>query len=322
MTAAQEGTLRATLRRPWVGPLVALVAVYVLFAALTPDTFLTGIALQTMARYTVIVGICAVGMTLVVVKGGIDLSIGSIVALTTVVTARALKDGQGAASAALLGVLTGAACGVLNGGLVAWLRITPFIVTLGTMKGLRGLAKGLADEQKIDADARGLDKLMRVQPDSLIPLPPGAFIALMLVLLGTVVLHHTRFGRHVVAVGCSPDTARLCGISIPLVTLLTYALAGALGGIAGVLEFGMLTVGDPTGSSGLELQVIAAVVIGGGSLLGGAGSVAGSLFGALTMTVIATGCTHLGVPNWVQEIMTGGIIVAAVAIDKLREGVR
>lgn len=311
---------RDILRRPWFGPLVALVVIYVFFAALTPDTFLTGIALQTMARYTVIVGICAVGMTFVVVKGGIDLSIGSIVGLTTVVTARALKDGHGAVLAALLGILTGAACGALNGGFVAWLRITPFIVTLGTMKGLRGLAKGLANEQKIDADARGLDKLMRVPPDSLVPLPPGAFVAIALVLLGTVLLHHTRLGRHIVAVGSSPETARLCGISIPYTTLVTYTLAGVLGGVAGVLEFGMLTVGDPTGASGLELNVIAAVVIGGGSLLGGAGSVAGSLFGALTMTVIATGCTHLGVPNWIQEIMTGGIIVSAVAIDRLRSG--
>lgn len=310
--------LRELLRRPWFGPLVALIAIYALFAALTPDTFLTTIALQTMARYTVIVGICAVGMTFVVVKGGIDLSIGSIVGLTTVVTARALKDGNGAVVAALLGIVTGAACGILNGGLVAWLKITPFIVTLGTMKALRGLAKGFANEQKIDADARGLDKLMRVHPDSLLPLPPGAFVAVALVLLGTVLLHHTRLGRHIVAVGSSPETARLCGISIAYTTLVTYALAGVLGGIAGVLEFSMLTVGDPTGASGLELQVIAAVVIGGGSLLGGAGSVAGSLFGALAMTVIATGCTHLGVPNWIQEIMTGGIIVSAVAIDRLR----
>ncbi len=137
--------------------------------------------------------------------------------------------------------------------------------------------------------------------------------------IGTAVLiHRTRFGRHLVAVGSSEETARLCGVPVKRVKVLTYTLAAALAGLSGVIELGTLTVGDPTDSIGLELEVIASVVIGGGSLSGGEGSVAGALIGALLMTVIRTGCTHLGLPNWVQEHITGGIIIAAVAVAVIR----
>ncbi len=305
---------------PWFGPLVALVAVYGLFAALSPETFSGTINLETMARQTVVVAIAAVGMTLVMVKGGIDLSIGSVVALCTVVIASALRAGVPPAGAALIGVAAGASCGLVNGSLVAGLRITPFIVTLGTMSILRGVAKGLADEQKVDADAAGLDELMAVLPpeSSWMVLPIGVWVALLVALLAAGVLAYTRLGRHIVAIGSNEQTARLCGVPVRRVTIITYGLLGLLGGLAGVMEFATLTVGDPTDSIGLELEVIAAVVIGGGSLSGGQGSVAGALLGALLMTVIKTGCTHVGLPNWVQEILTGVIIVVAVALDRWR----
>jgi ribose transport system permease protein len=313
--------MRQLLRRPWFGPLIALVAVYLLFAALSPETFARSINLLTMARQTVVVAIAAVGMTLVMVKGGIDLSVGSAVALTTVVIARALQQGLSPLAAALLGVAVAALAGCCNGALVALLRITPFIVTLGTMSLLRGAAKGLADEQKIDADPRGLDELMAVlAPErSWLLLPAGVWIMIAVALLAAGFLRYAQLGRQIVAIGSNVATARLCGIAVGRVTLLVYGLAGALAGLAGVIEFSTLTVGDPTDSIGLELEVIAAVVIGGGSLSGGQGSVAGSLLGALLMTVIKTGCTHVGLPNWVQEILTGVIIVVAVGVDKLRQ---
>lgn len=324
-TTDQNGALRARLlalfRQPWVGPLVALVLVYALFAALTPETFARAINLETMARQTVVVAIAAVGMTFVMIEGGIDLSVGSAVALTTVVVARMLQLDVGPAAAVLVGLAVATACGCFNGALVAWLRITPFIVTLGTMSVLRGAAKGLAREQKIDADASGLDELMAVLPPerSWLLLPPGVWVALIIAVLAAGLLLYTRFGRHVVAIGSNELTARLCGVAVRRVTVIVYALAGALAGLAGVMEFATLTVGDPTDSIGLELEVIAAVVIGGGSLSGGQGSIAGSLIGALLMTVIKTGCTHVGVPNWVQEILTGVIIVVAVGLDRLRQ---
>lgn len=308
--------MRAWFQRPWAGPLLALLVVYGLFVALAPDTFAGGVNLTTMARQTVVVGVTALGMTYVILLGGIDLSVGSAVALTSVIVARSLQSGMGPLSAALVGVLSSTAFGLVNGTLVSRLRITPFIVTLGTMSLMRGLAKGIAGEQKIDADPRGLDGWMTA---GLGVLSPGVFVLFLLAVLAAVTLRYTVFGRHVVAIGSNAQTARLCGVPVDRVTLLVYALAGTLTGVAGVLEFSTLTVGDPTDSLGLELEAIAAVVIGGASLSGGQGSIAGAMIGALLMTVIKTGCTHVGLPNWVQEILTGAIIVVAVGIDRLRK---
>jgi ribose/xylose/arabinose/galactoside ABC-type transport system permease subunit len=302
--------------RPWLGPLVALVAVYLLFAALAPATFLGTINLTTMARQTVVVAITSLGMTFIILLGGIDLSVGSAVALSGVVVARLLDGGSSALLAVGLGILTPALAGLFTGVLTTRARLTPFIVTLGSMSVLRGLAKGLAGEQKIDADPRGLEQLMNAGTGA--SLPAGVFITLALAIVAALVLEYTIFGRHVLAIGSNAHTARLCGVPVERVTLLVYALAGALTGLAGVLEFSTLTVGDPTDSIGLELEAIAAVVIGGGSLSGGQGSVIGAMLGALLMTVIKTGCTHVGVPNWVQEIVTGAIILVAMGIDRLR----
>jgi ribose transport system permease protein len=312
--------LRALFRAPWLGPLLALLIVYAAFCALRPETFAGLVNLETMALQTVVVSIVAVGMTLIMVQGGIDLSVGSTVALSTVVVARALQAGMGPAMAAAFGVLAAAGCGLVNGALVASLGITPFIVTLGTMSVLRGAAKGLAAEQKIDVDVRGLDELMALLPDerSWMLLPPGVWVALVLALLAAGTLAYTRFGRQLVAVGSNERTARLCGVPVARLTVAVYAIGGLLAGIAGVMEIGTLTVGDPTDSIGLELAVIAAVVIGGGSLSGGEGSIAGTLVGAALLTVIKSGCSCVGVPTWVQEILTGVIIVAAVGLDKLR----
>jgi ribose transport system permease protein len=313
-----KGWSKELARRPWLGPLLALTLVYLLFVALAPDTFARPMNLVTMARQTAVVGVAASGMTMIIMLGGIDLSVGSAVALTTVVVASLLKAGVGPFAASLAGILVAAATGAVNGSLVAGLGITPFIVTLGSMSILRGAAKGLAHEQKIDVDIRGLDALVLPPTSAALLFPPAVWIMLAIAALAAVVLRRTRFGRHVVAIGSNEETARLCGIDVKRVKVVTYTLAAALAGLAGILELATLTVGDPTDSIGLELDVIASVVIGGGSLSGGEGSVAGALLGALLMTVIKTGCTHLGLPNWVQELVTGGIIVTAVAIDRLR----
>jgi ribose/xylose/arabinose/galactoside ABC-type transport system permease subunit len=314
-------TLAAWLRKPWFGPLVALICVYALFSALTPDTFLRSLNLVTMLRQTVVVSIAAVGMALIIIHGGIDLSVGSTVALTTVVAAKCLQSGQGVLATVVISLALGALAGALNGLLVVGLRITPFIATLGTMSALRGIAKGLADEQKIDAPARGIDDWMAILPgERLVPL--GVWLALLTAICCSLLLGYTRFGRHAVAVGSNELTARLCGVPVSRVRLYVYALGGLLAGLAGVLEFSTLTVGDPTDSVGLELEAIAAVVIGGGSLSGGQGSVAGTLLGSLLLTVIKAGCTHVGMPNWIQEILTGAIIVIAMTLDRMRQAAK
>jgi ribose transport system permease protein len=221
----------------------------------------------------------------------------------------------------LVALAFGALAGALNGALVVGLRIAPFIATLGTMSALRGIAKGLADEQKIDAPARGLDTWMAIIPGERL-VPYGVWLALAAAVVCALLLGYTRLGRHAVAVGSNELTARLCGVPVARVRLTIYALGGLLAGLAGVLEFSTLTVGDPTDSVGLELEAIAAVVIGGGSLSGGQGSVSGTLIGALLLTVIKAGCTHLGMPNWIQEILTGCIIVVAMTLDRVRQATR
>ncbi|WP_394821991.1 ABC transporter permease [Pendulispora albinea] len=308
------------LRAPWIGPLLAVALLFALFAILAHETFASTSTVVTMLRQTTVVGIAAVGMTMIIVLGGIDLSVGSAVALTTVSVALCLRAGQGPWVAALVGIATAAACGAINGLLVGYLKFVPFIATLGTMSLLRGLCKGLADEQKIDAEPHGLESLLAPLPDGRewMLLPTGVWITVLLAVVVAVLLRTTQAGRYVFAVGSSEPAARLCGIDVAKVKFGVFALAGVLVGWAGVLEFSRLTVGDPTDSVGLELDVIAAVVIGGGSLSGGEGSVLGSVLGALLMTIIKTGCTHVGLPNWVQEILTGVIIVVAVGLDRIR----
>jgi ribose transport system permease protein len=255
---------------------------------------------------------------MVIVSGGIDLSVGSVVALSTVVTAVLLQR-HGPLISALGAIAAGAVCGAVNGVLVTQLGVVPFIVTLGTMLLVRGAAKGLADERRIEAPVTWLNNLLRtVRDGSGLLLPTGIWITVLLAVVVALTLRYTRFGRHLFAIGSSERTARLCGVRIDRTKVAVYTIAGAFAALAGVMEFSKLSVGDPTVSIGLELDVIAAVIIGGGSLSGGKGSVLGTIAGAAIMAVIQIGCSQQGLPNWVQQIVTGSIIVGAVALDRLR----
>jgi ribose transport system permease protein len=303
-----------------LGPLAGLAAVLVLFAALRPAQFATPGNAEIMLLQTAVVATAALGMTLVIASGGIDLSVGAQVALATVTLATLLARGWSPAAAALATVACGAGVGCLIGGLVTGLRLPPFIVTLGMWGGLRGLAKGLAGETMVVAPTTWLNDLLTALPPDRrwLLVPSGVWLMAALAIAVAVLLRTTVLGRHILAVGSSEPTARLCGVAVDRVKLAVYALASALAAVAGVLQYAYLTVGDPTTALGMELDVIAAVVIGGASLAGGRGSVAGTLIGALIMTAVANGCTKLELPNWVQEIVTGVIIVAAVAIDRWR----
>lgn len=316
--------LASPVLRRNAGPLAGLLGVFVLFAILVGATrgysFADPNNIETILRQTAIVGIAALGMTMVIMSGGIDLSVGAIIALTTVVVAALLQAGFAPAGAALLGIVAAVLCGALNGLLVTQLRVVPFIVTLGTMLVVRGAAKGFAHDQKIDAPKSWLNELLARLPAErewqLVP--PGVWLLLVLAFVVGGVILYTRLGRHLVAVGSNEQAARLCGISVTRVKFTVYVMGGFFAGLAGLLQFSRLTVGDPTGAMGLELNIIAAVVIGGGSLAGGEGSVLGCLVGALIMQVIQSGCSQMGWSNWVQEIVTGVIIVIAVALDRLR----
>lgn len=307
-----------------IGSVLALMVVYGVFVLIAPPSFATARNMEMIARQTTIVGVAALGMTMVIILGGIDLSVGSIVALSTVVIAWLLRyTGVNPLTAAVGGVAAAALFGLVSGVLITRLRVVPFIVTLGMMLVVRGVAKGIGREQKIDVDPerlKWLEELLATVPKerSWMLLPPGVWILIILAVAVAALLRYTRLGRHTFAVGSNEQTARLCGVAVERVKVMVYTMCGAFAGLAGLMQFSRLTVGDPTVAVGLELNVIAAVVIGGGSLSGGEGSIFGTLVGALIMTVIASGCTQRGYPNWVQEIITGAIIVLAVAVDRLR----
>ena len=308
----------------WVkklGPLLGLLLVVALFSALRPRQFPTAANVEIMLLQTAVVGTAALGMTLVIASGGIDLSVGSQIALATVGLATLLAHGWSPLAAAGAVVMLGGLCGVVIGGLVTGLRLSPFIVTLGMWGGLRGAAKGLANETIVVAPVTWLnDLLTALPPDRTWALvPAGVWLTIALAAVVAVLLRFTILGRHIVAVGSNEQTARLCGVEVTQTKLAVYTLASCLAAVAGVLQYAYLTVGDPTTASGMELDIIAAVVIGGGSLAGGQGSVFGTLVGAVIITVVANGCTKLDLPNWVQEIVTGLIIVSAVALDRFRQ---
>ena len=301
------------------GPLIGLLFVAVIFGSLIGPRFFSGSNLELIARQTAIVCTAALGMTMVIVSGGIDLSVGSVVALTTVAIAVLLRADVDPAWAGLGGIALAGLCGTANGLLITGLRVIPFIVTLGTMILLRGAAKGLADERRLEAPPTWLNEMLRaLDPDSALIVPSGIWMVALLAIVVAGTLNYTRWGRHLFAVGSNERTARLCGIAVERTKIAVYTAAGALAGLAGLLQFSRLSVGDPTVADGLELDVIAAVIIGGGSLSGGRGSVTGTILGASTMALIAIGCSQYGLPNWLQEIVTGAIIVLAVALDRWR----
>lgn len=303
-----------------LGPLIGLIFVFGLFAALRPRIFPTTDNFQIMLLQTAVVGTAALGMTLVIVSGGIDLSVGSVVALSTVTIALLLNRGVNPLVAALGGVMAGALCGLVIGALVTWVKLPPFIVTLGMWGALRGAAEGLANEQIVTASSSWLNQLLISlgERQKWMLLPPGVWMLLVLAVVVGGVLRYTRFGRHVFAIGSNEQTARLCGVPVERTKIVVYMLGSGFAGLAGVLQFSYLSVGDPTTAAGMELDIIAAVVIGGASLAGGEGSILGSLVGALIMTVVSNGCTKLELHNWVQKIVTGGIIIVAVTLDRLR----
>lgn len=352
----------------WAGPSAGLVAVWLLFALLNGPGFASWSNQRLMLLQTAVVGTAALGATLVILSGAIDLSVGSTIALGTMVLASLLKAGVPPLAAAgatlILGFALGWIIGQLVTGRVGWfagwaagvvlafalatrmspwlaaaaglgagffasrvlerllgrLPLSPFIVTLGMWGALRGVAKGIGDNQPIYPEQTWLTQLM--QPAASGPfafLAPGVWIMLLLALLLAAVLRYTRFGRHVYAIGSNEQTAWLCGVSVLSRRRLVFGIASACTGLAAVLQFAFLYgQGDPTTAEGYELRTIASVVIGGASLAGGEGSILGTLFGALIMTVVDNGCTKLGIENWVQDMVTGGIILAAVSLDQLR----
>ena len=316
---AEARNARFWLRR--LGPFLGLILVISVFALLTdsPGQYLSARNFRIVFSQTVIVALGAIGMTAIIIAGGIDLSVGSVIALTGVVTALGIRDGWAPSIAVLAGIFGGGVIGCINGAAITRLRVVPFIATLGMLGIARGVAKWLAAQQTVNVPSTWVNELAVTFPSpSWILLAPGVWITIALAVLMAIVLRNTVFGRRVFALGSNESAARACGIQIDRLKISIYTLAGLFFGLAGVTQMSRLRQGDPTVAIGTELDIIASVVIGGGSLNGGEGTILGSMIGALIMAFLRNGCQQMGWPNYIQEIIIGAIIVLAVAIDQLR----
>ncbi|MCC6676730.1 MAG: ABC transporter permease [Phycisphaerales bacterium] len=308
-------------------PALSLVLAAAFFWAIAPDRPLSVMDARTILLQTVIVATVALGMTIVMVSGGIDLSVGSAVALCGVAAAKVMKPdwdpgliGWQTALAVLIAMATGALCGLYNGLLVTMLRLPPFIVTLGTLGFFRGVAKWVSGNSPVYSKPGRLESWVAFMPrPAWLIVAPAVWIMLGLALIAGLFLHRTVPGRWAVATGSSEEAARRAGLPINRIKIMVYTIGGVLVGLAGALQFARLGgSGDPTVQVGLELKAVAAVVIGGASLSGGHASIVGTLCGALLMALLDNRCTALGWPNFVQEMVVGHIIIIAVAVDRWR----
>jgi ribose transport system permease protein len=314
------------------GPYLGLLAVVLLFVILIGTrgraelfSFLNLRNLQVLANEATIPAIAALGMLLIIISGGIDLSVGSVVALVTVVTMQTYRhllkttDSMPVASLAAVfaGIISGGLCGFTNGMVITKLRIPPFVATLGMYGVARGIAVWLSGRTLVSFPVGGTPKWVGELAEVHVKMTvfnPGFWSLALLAILTVVLLRLTVFGRHVYAVGSNEATARLCGIAVQRTKLIVYTLAGLLTGWAGVITFALGSSGDPGAGEQLELDVIAAVVIGGASLSGGRGTVLGTLTGVLILGVLSNGVSLFNVPVEIRYILMGVIIVANTAL--------
>jgi ribose transport system permease protein len=296
------------------GLITALVALLVLFGILS-DNFISMQTFSTLANQIPDLVVLAVGMTLVLVVGGIDLSVGSVLALAASVVSVAMVAWHWPVlPASLLGVAVATCAGSITGLItVAW-KLPSFIVSLGMLEVARGMAYQIADSRTVYVG----DAVSWFGTPLLLGVTPAFVVALVVTVLAQVVLLRTVFGRHVIAIGTNEEAVRLAGIDPRPVKLAVFALMGALAGLASLFQLARLEASDPNAGVGIELQVIAAVVIGGTSLMGGRGSVVTTFLGVLIISVLAAGLTQVGATEPVKRVITGVVIVVAVVIDAYR----
>jgi ribose transport system permease protein len=343
MTMKFPSKLLSLLFRSQLGPMVALLVIVAVFAILDATygsgSFLSWRNARVLSSSAALIAVPALGMTMIIIAGGIDLSAGTALTLSGTVLATCLKNStvtssepgftQMVAFAVALTLLTGCLCGLLNGLLISATGVVPFIVTLGTMTIFLGIGQIIAKESTVYAPTEHIPYWLQnlsvsgSNPDRylLIPyVPSSALLAVVLAAAVGLMLRYSIFGRNIFALGSNRSTARLCGIPIGLTIVSVYTLAGLFFALGGLLYFAEVKNGNPPDGTGKELEIIAAVVLGGGSLSGGRGSIIGSVIGALIIVVIRNGCTLLQIPNTYTYILIGVIIIVAVIVDQLRHG--
>ncbi len=276
--------------------------------------FLTASNLVNVVQQTAVNAIIAVGMTFVIVSAGIDLSVGSIVAFSGVILASCLQAGLPIPLAIAAGLAAGAACGLVNGVLITWGRLPPFIATLGMMSVARGAALVFTQGRPIS----GFDGSFRfLATGELLWVPVPVWIMGLVYLGSHLLLSRTRFGRYTYAIGGNEEAAKLSGVAVRFHKSMIYAFSGLTAGIAAIVLTARLNSAQPIAGFMYELDAIAAAVIGGTSLMGGEGSLGGTLIGALIMGVLRNGLNLLGVSSFLQQIVIGSVIITAVLVDAL-----
>jgi ribose transport system permease protein len=304
-----QGSSRSALRQ--ASTVIACLTLFIAFSVLTSSFYQVGNLLDVMLQSS-INAIIATGMTLVIITRGIDLSVGSTVGLSSMVACS--LAGQSLALAVVAGLLVGLACGLVNGVLIAKLKLPDFIVTLGTLSVYRGAALIYTNGQPI----YGLPPAFRaVFAGDLAGIPMPVFYAIIIAVLAFLLIRFTSLGEQVIAVGGNDEAARLSGISIDRVKIFVYALSGVLSALAGLVLVARIGAAEPIGGTGFELQAIGASVIGGASLFGGVGNPLGSLIGALTLGGLQNGLTLMNVPSFWQYVASGTVVILAVYIDRL-----
>ena len=298
-----------------IGVLIALILLCVALSVST-NTFLASTNLLNVARQASYYGIMAVGMVFVVSIGDIDLSVGSILTLTNIVMALALRANVPVPLALLMGLAAGALCGLINGLLAVSLRIPMIIVTLGTLSVYRGLALILCQAAPVSQFSKE-NWFFTVGGGTIAGIPSSVVLMVLLGIVGWLVLTRTFFGRHVEAIGSNSVVARLSGLSLTKYRLAVMTLNGTIAALAGIMALAQLQSADPSNGVGFELWVIASVIIGGTALSGGQGSVPGAILGALIIAVIRNGLILLGASTYAGTAVTGAVIILAVAIDSL-----
>jgi ribose transport system permease protein len=267
-------------------------------------------------RQTAVINIMALGMTMIIIAGGIDLSVGSILAMGGLFGTLAMERGASIPAGVAIGVLTGLACGLVNGALTTRLKIAPFIVTLGTLGIFRGVTLIVSNGLPVHKIPPQFSFLGE---GSILGAPFVLWVLVACAVMTHFILERTRLGRYAFAIGSNVDAAVYAGIPVGFHTTAVYAIGGMLTGLAGMIEASRLMTGQPTAGQGYELQAIAAVVIGGGSLHGGEGTVLGTLIGAFIMGLLSNGSDLLGVSPYLQQAIIGGVIILAVTVDELRK---
>jgi len=296
-------------------PFLSLIILFIALCLLSPY-FFTVKNLSSVARQTAVINIIALGMTLIMVSGGIDLSVGAMLAFCGIIGTMCLQAGLPVVVSILIAVLVGMGWGAINGLITTKLKITPFIATLGTLGVIRGLTLIISNGMPVVNVPKSFGYLGDGTLLGVIPVPVLLLVALAL--LVHYILKYTRLGRYAYAIGSNMDAARYAGINIGGYMVAIYALAGAMTGLAGMIESSRLMTGQPTAGEGYELKVIAAVVIGGGSLKGGEGTVLGTIIGAFIMSLLSNGSNLLGISPFFQQVLIGSVIILAVALDEYR----